>query len=145
MRHRRLKSCGGSVRKCTAASSGSRTGLQLLTPPRAATANASTNRTYIASNFTPAAPLAHLHLRPLADLVPRPARRPACQDQCRLPIVKSCGGSVRMCTGHVLLFVFGLDAKSGGLGLSRREEPKPDSSGPPDFKYRGSPSSLSLI
>ena len=61
-------------------SSGSRTGLQLLTPPRAATANASTNRTYIASTFTPAAPLAHLHLRPLADLVPRPARRPAWQD-----------------------------------------------------------------
>jgi hypothetical protein len=107
--------------------------------------NASTNRTYIASNFTPAVPLAHLHLRPLADLVPRPARRPACQDQCRLPIVKFCGGSVRMCTGHVLLFVFGLDAKSGGLGFSRREEPKPDSSGHPDFKYRGSPSSLSLV
>jgi hypothetical protein len=50
-----------------------------------------------------------------------------------------------MCTAAPPPFIFGLEAKSGGSGLSRREWPKPDTSGLPDYKYRGSPSCRSLV
>ena len=37
-----------------------------------------------------------------------------------------------MCTAAPPPFIFGLDAKFGGSGLSRRERPKPDTSGLPE-------------